>query len=194
MNLSVLIRLSAGANGVNGFVCDSVSIKIEDVKMCSPWFLLLIIPTLFTCVTAFKTNSKQSVQQEIVSYRLPNETFPEHYAIHLTTNIHEANFAFTGRVEITIGTREDTSTIVVHARQLVINSVKLWNTLTIPTEIEILPFDYSAITEFVTITLLNGVLQNNQRFLLIIEYNGELREDNLGFYRSSYRDVDGQLV
>lgn len=162
--------------------------------MCSLWLLLLIIPNFLTSAIAFANNPKQSVEQEIISYRLPNETFPEHYAIHLTTKVHEANFTFTGRVEITIVTRVETSVITVHARQLTIGGVRLWNTLSNPTEIGIHPAEYDAVKEFVTIKLLNGVLQSDQKFLLIIEYVGELREDNLGFYRSSYRDADNQLV
>lgn len=158
--------------------------------MCALWFLLLIIPNL---ITAFIHNPKESLEPELISYRLPNETFPEHYTIHLTTNVHEANFTFTGRVEISIATREETSLIVVHARQLVIGRVRLWNTVP-PTEIEIHPFEYDSVTEFVTIRLVNGVLENNRKFLVVIEYHGELRDDNLGFYRSSYRDANNQLV
>lgn len=163
--------------------------------MCNLWLFLLIIPNLITYSTAFVQNPKQSLQQEAVSYRLPNDTFPEHYTIHLKTNIHEGDFSFTGKVDITFVTRTETPIIVVHARQLVIGEVSLWNTLTIPTEIEIDPIEYDPVTEFVTIRLLNGfLLQSNERFRLIIEYNGELREDNLGFYRSSYRDADNRLV
>lgn len=163
--------------------------------MCNLWLLLLVIPNLITCNIAFIQNPKQSVEQEVISYRLPNATFPEHYTIHLKTNIHENDFNFTGKVEIIIFTREETSVIVVHARQLTIDNVSLWNIVD-STEIEINPIehDYDTVTEFVTIRVLNGVLQVNQRFRLIIEYNGILREDNLGFYRSSYRDVNNQLV
>lgn len=162
--------------------------------MCTQRFLLLILLNLIICATAFVYDPKQSVKQETISYRLPIESFPEHYAVHLKTNIHEANFTFTGRVEITIAIREDTSMVVVHARQLSISEVRLWNTLNPPTVIEIHPFEYDPVTEFVTISLLDGILQSGQKFLLTIEYNGELRDDNLGFYRSSYRDADNQLV
>ncbi|KAJ6643780.1 Aminopeptidase N [Pseudolycoriella hygida] len=159
---------------------------------CVPSCLFFIIQILLTLADA--QNVKVGVEQETISYRLPNETFPEHYEIHLTTNIHEGNFTFTGRVEITLVTREETSVIVVHARQLTITGVSLWNTLGTPTEIGTHPVEYDVVTEFVTVRLLNGVLESNQKFLLSIEYNGELREDNLGFYRSSYRDANDQLV
>lgn len=162
--------------------------------MCNLWLFLLIIPNIITSSIAFIQNPKQSLQQETISYRLPNNTFPEHYTIHLKTNVHEEDFSFTGEVKITVVTRTETTFIVVHARQLVIGEVSLWNTLTIPTEIGIHPIEYDPITEFVTIRLLNGFLPSNERFLLIIAYNGELREDNLGFYRSSYRDADNRLV
>lgn len=159
--------------------------------MCPPWLSLLIIPILLT--TSVASNPKQSVEQEIISYRLPNETYPVHYDVYLTTNIHEANFNFTGRVEITIATREETSVITVHARQLIIGGVRLLS-LNSNVEIALHPYEYDDLTEFVTIRVLDGVLLRNQNFLLIIEYVGELREDNLGFYRSSYRDADNQLV
>lgn len=164
--------------------------------MCSPWQLVFLIPCFLTSATAFvHLDPKQTVvQQDGVSYRLPNETFPVHYAVHLKTNIHEADFRFTGRVEIMLSTRQETSTIVVHARQLVIDQVRLWNTLSPPTEIRVLPAEYDNVTEFVTVRLVSGALQANQNFMLAIEYTGELRDDNLGFYRSSYRDANNQLV
>lgn len=156
--------------------------------------LILILPLLASDTTAFLHNPRQSVEQQNISYRLPNETYPEHYAIHLKTNIHDGNFSFTGKVEITIVTREVTSTIVIHARQLEISEVKLWNTIGTPTEILLDPFEYDEVTEFVIIRLESGVLQSDTKYLLTVEYNGELRDDNLGFYRSSYRDANNQLV
>ncbi|KAG4078826.1 hypothetical protein HA402_015416 [Bradysia odoriphaga] len=157
---------------------------------CALLFLILLIPNLITTASA----SFSSFQQESISYRLPNETFPENYVVHLKTDIHEGNFNFSGRVEITVAVRDQTSEIVVHARQLVIDDVKLWNVLSSTTEIQIQPFEYDAVTEFVTIRLVSGALLTNQKYLLVIEYNGQLRDDNLGFYRSSYRDADNQLV
>lgn len=160
--------------------------------MLNLWLLILIIPNLITCTLAFLYNPKQSVEQDVLSYRLPNNTLPVHYTIHLKTNLHEDDFSFSGTVEIRIVTLEETAEIIVHARQLTIGAVSLW-TLS-GAAIDINPIGYDTVTEFVTIRVLNGVLQSNQQFLLRIEYRGELREDNLGFYRSSYRDENNQLV
>lgn len=124
-------------------------------------------------------------------YRLPNDTVPETYDITLTTRIDDANFIFNGNVRIGILAKEPTQLITLHHRQLTIISVQLWTTTSPSSEITVGAFSYDPELEFLQIPVPNG-LTAGSRYLLSIDYVGTLREDNAGFYRSSYRN-DNQL-
>lgn len=123
-------------------------------------------------------------------YRLPNDTAPETYDITLTTRIDNGNFEFSGFVQIGILANEATQRITLHHRRLTIISVELWSTTTTPQEIPVGAFSYDAELEFLQIPVPSG-LTAGSRYLLSIDYMGTLREDNAGFYRSSYRNDDG---
>lgn len=125
------------------------------------------------------------------SYRLPNNTYPEEYDISLVTRIHAGDFAFSGVVRISITTFENvSSSIVLHHRQLAIGNIKLWTTNANPVEVPVGAYSYVLQTELLTIPVTNG-LSANTKYTLVIEYTGELRLDNGGFYRSSYINDDG---
>lgn len=118
-----------------------------------------------------------------VNYRLPNNTKPEHYAISLETNVHENNFTFLGQVTITLRALEATKNITIHHRQLTIGRVILQEADNIiPIKVDI---SYDKTTEFLVITVPDG-LKKDQRYKLLIIYDGTLRTDMGGFYRSSY--------
>jgi hypothetical protein len=59
------------------------------------------------------------------SFRLPNNTIPLSCRINLDTNIHRADFGFHGTVSINIRVVEQSNTITLHSRQLIIRNVVL---------------------------------------------------------------------
>lgn len=124
-------------------------------------------------------------------YRLPNDTVPETYDITLTTQINDADFIFYGNVRIGILTREATQRITIHHRQLTIIVIRLWTTT--GQQIGVNPYSYDATLEFLEIPV-ETTLPAGTRYVLDIDYMGTLREDNYGFYRSSYRNDDGVQV
>ncbi|XP_050068660.1 aminopeptidase N-like [Anopheles maculipalpis] len=142
-------------------------------------------------------------QTEPLNYRLPNQTYPLKYNIELTTRIHddtigEDRFRFEGKVTIQLIATDDhngvTDTITLNYRQIDITHVKLWNLIQNQWENVILDdsnsFTVDPVREFLTIQSpqpLNGT------YFLEIKYNGTLREDNGGFYRSSYRNSNGNV-
>lgn len=126
-------------------------------------------------------------------YRLPNDTVPETYDITLTTRIDNANFTFDGKVQIGILARESTQRITLHHRQLTIISVQLFTLTTPQQELAVGAFSYDPVVEFLEIPVPGG-LTAGSRYLLSIEYLGTLREDNYGFYRSSYRNDNGEQI
>lgn len=126
-------------------------------------------------------------------YRLPNDTVPETYDITLTTQINNADFIFYGNVRIGILTREATQRITIHHRQLTIIVIRLWTTTDPPQQIGVNPYSYDATLEFLEIPV-QTTLPAGTRYVLDIDYMGTLREDNYGFYRSSYRTDAGVQV
>lgn len=121
-------------------------------------------------------------------YRLPNNTEPVEYDIKLTTNIHNAELPFDGRVDITINVIEDTKTVVLHQRRLTINKATIRD-ITSQTERD-MTWSYESTREFLSLTPSDTsiTLLKDSTWVLSILYNGTLRTDNGGFYRSTYKD------
>lgn len=123
-----------------------------------------------------------------IKYRLPNNTKPINYDITLITNIDKNEFNFSGVAVISLQVLETSANITLHARQLTIKSVKLTTLSGIM--IRLNPSTYDATTEFLTIPTQN--LYKDMNYVLTIEYSGELRTDQFGFYRSSYVNSNGE--
>ncbi len=134
------------------------------------------------------------VYEDIVNetYRLPNNTRPLLYDVHLRTWIHEENFSFDGRTEIFIVAMEQSNNIVIHQRQLNITNFELRDLGN--GEILTTSMSYDPIREFLVFHRTIGELEPGNTYLLQINYTGTLRNDEAGFYRSSYLDDDGNRI
>lgn len=131
-------------------------------------------------------------RQETISYRLPNDTYPIHYKVHLNTRINEANFDFTGSVEITLGVAVQTQQIVIHSSQASINGVTLYRSDLIPAqEIAIEPFEKVDATEFLIFKTVSEPLLTTGTYSLVIYYSSVLRDAESGFYKAWYTAADG---
>lgn len=149
--------------------------------------LLVFLLFVFAC----SVNSLPFVEQRIdeFSYRLPNHTFPVHYDVNLRTSIHEADFHFTGNVNILVNVVEETDSIILHSNNNFINEVTLSSGgSSIPITIEIdVTFQQIRILPAIT-------LPANTEYNIYIDFDGFLRTDQSGFYRSSYTNDDGETV
>lgn len=156
----------------------------------------LKIPPLFEERTLLENPNQrtETVFAEHIEYRLPNDTIPTHYDVEITTNVHLKQREFTGIVKINIDVVKATKTIVVHARNLTVDSVKILD----GTNVIDCEFDYSSNrtvnpTEFLTITTKNDVtLALGKKLVVEIHYNSKLRTDGGGFYLSTYKTSDGE--
>lgn len=136
------------------------------------------------------------------AYRLANNTHPISYKVHLVTNIHLENitdvekFIFRGSVEIKLKADQVTDFIQIHARQLKVSNEKLVDISDEEeTPIELEPIDVDVEHDFLKFTLANGVnLDVAKEYLLSMDYEGTLRTDNQGFYRSFYVDKNRKEV
>lgn len=138
-----------------------------------------------------RPNARLEPAEEFINYRLPNHTYPDHYDIEITTNVHTGDRAFKGKVTIDVVVVEATKEIVIHARQLKGFKATLRNPVNGATED--LQYDYELEREFLTLTRLNGAgFDAGSKWQVTVEYNGELRTDNGGFYLSSYVNDKGE--
>lgn len=146
-------------------------------------------PPFYDNVSEYDAETKPLVDPiDGLSYRLPNNTRPLTYDIWISTDIHRGDFEFDGRVNILIEVVQNTVDIVLHYRQMNVQTVNLFfadNTVLEPN----VAFVQNETLEFLVIrpslTLIQG-----QRVIVQVFYNGVIREDSSGFYRSSYVDPE----
>ena len=99
------------------------------------------------------------------------------------------DFKFEGRVHINATVRESTNTIILHHEKMEI--LKLTVTRDKESQ-EIANTSYNNVTEKYEITLKNELIPGTT-VSINIAYRGNLRDDMVGFYRSSYFDSKGTL-
>lgn len=149
--------------------------------------LLLVLSLVFAC----SVNSLPFREQRIdeFSYRLPNNTFPVHYDLNLSTNIHVADFDITGSVNILVNVIEATDSILLHS---VYNEIQ---SITLSSGGSPIPITSDSSNNFQQIRILPTItLPANTQYTIYIEFTGYLRSDDAGFYRSSYTNDDGETV
>lgn len=129
-------------------------------------------------------------ERDDVSLRLPNDTIPIHYEVHFNTRVHAQEFVYSGTVDIDILCVEPTSTIVMHSRLITISRIAL---KTATGDTELTNFSMDEETEFLTIQL-NTPLVKDQEITLTMTFTGEHATDNVGWYRASYTNDNGQEV
>lgn len=128
-------------------------------------------------------------------FLLPTTTKPHHYDLWIKTRIDEAIYDIEGKIGIVIEALESTDKIVLHARELDIKSVKLFeedrHTVVENTGFVLTNDDYG----FFTIDLLE-MLAPQRFYYLEIEWTSVLRSETVynGFYRSRYVDGNGEVV
>lgn len=130
--------------------------------------------------------------QDEANFRLPSDTRPMHYRVQLTTDIDRGDFNFSGIVNIRLQALANTSEITLHYRQITIENINLFyagNATPVLIESNIV-HSLDEQREWVIIPIAEE-LEIYEQYILEITYNGILRTDNAGFYRSSYRDSEG---
>ena len=129
---------------------------------------------------------------EVISYRLPNNTRPIHYDILISSGIHAGDFNFDGVVTVRIVALEITSEVTLHSKWQIIRNIDLLNADGQIIQSNLM-FEYRERVEFLVITL-PQLLLRNQEVTLRITYSGTLRTDDYGFFRTSYLHENGQRI
>lgn len=125
-----------------------------------------------------------------INYRLPNNTVPTNYNVDITTNVDQGVFDFTGKVKIKIHIQDDSTSVTLHARQLTIGEIELFDDQSHYYTLS--PYQYDVNTELLTIPVVGETIKKGTVCTLQISYTGTLRSDQKGFYKSSYVNAEGQ--
>lgn len=146
------------------------------------------IVILLLLFAGHQTEGNRTDAQQDLDYRLPKTVIPSSYEILLMPKLKD-DFKFEGRVHINATIQKLTNTITLHYKKIEI--LKL--TITCNKELqEITNTTYNNITEKYEITLKNDLIAET-KVSINIAYRGNLRDDMIGFYRSSYFDYKGTL-
>ncbi|KAI8393953.1 aminopeptidase [Radiomyces spectabilis] len=120
---------------------------------------------------------------------LPTNVKPVHYDLTLQPNLE--TFVFHGRVKVDLEVKEDTKQIVLNTHDIKIHSASLFSA-SLKTETNQVATDisYDEKKDQATLTFAEAVLANTKA-VLDITFEGILNDQMAGFYRSSYKDADG---
>lgn len=177
----------------------SVQFQSSAAMMLGQSLLVILATTIVTANLPLPIRRVEDIPREVFesfqdqpSYRLPNNTRPISYDVELTTHVHtQTDFSFTGVVSVRFLAIESSNTITLHQRQLTIGASSLVLANAERTNILLNPVEYNDETEFLKYTLTSVGLIAQSEYILTIHFNGTLRNDDAGFYRSSYVAEDG---
>lgn len=118
--------------------------------------------------------------------RLPKTVSPLHYDLTIHPNL--TTLDFTGVVRIQLDVHEDTSVVVLHAKQMQISKGLLLAPEGMrPLEVlEYPPFHQLALQS-------ESVLTKGRRYEVQLEFAANLSDSFHGFYKSSYRTRSGEV-
>ncbi|XP_053672602.1 aminopeptidase N-like [Anopheles nili] len=152
---------------------------------------LLRRPKKFDRWNLDETQPLQDGSAQELRYRLPRYIVPTHYDLAIESRVHTGNRAYNGSVDIHVEVRQQTSTIYVHNRGLRItaNELYLAESNANVTFLETLRYVTDAEREFSIFSIRRALIPG--QYILHLDFEGDMRVDEDGFYLSSYRDVNG---
>ncbi|KAG0307254.1 hypothetical protein BGZ98_000703 [Dissophora globulifera] len=115
---------------------------------------------------------------------LPTTVTPSHYTLTITPDLKE--FTFRGYVEIDINIHEATETIQINTKEL---TIKYGRVEVNGTTLEAIETTFDEHRETTTFTFESKLPKGPA--VLSINYDGILNDKMAGFYRSSYKDAEG---
>jgi len=121
--------------------------------------------------------------------RLPGNSEPRLYALRVEPNLENATFS--GSVDITIEVKTTTSAITLNSKDLVLHEIKVTDENT-DRDISVKSWSYAEDREQVVISM-DGHVLANRRYTIRIRFEGILRDDGTGFFKSGYEtELDGK--
>lgn len=123
--------------------------------------------------------------------RSPGDTVPESYALELVApDLARENASFAGRVDIAIRANAAATAIALHSKGLVVNGVDVTDAAT-GRRVGVNSWTYAERQERVDV-LLDGHVLAGRRYTVSVRFQGLLRDDGNGFFKSYYTSVSGE--
>ncbi|KAI7900637.1 aminopeptidase [Cokeromyces recurvatus] len=120
---------------------------------------------------------------------LPTNVKPTHYDLTLQPNLK--TFVFQGHVKVSLNVNEDTKEITLNTHDIKIHSAVLYSEdLKTESKQNATDISYNEKKDLAILTFGETVLANTKA-VLEITFEGELNDSMAGFYRSSYKDAEG---
>ncbi|CDQ94625.1 unnamed protein product [Oncorhynchus mykiss] len=122
--------------------------------------------------------------------RLPETVSPIHYDLLVHPNL--TSLDFTGAVQIQLQVFEDTSTIILHSKELQIAKAELLapegpGSLPVPLQV----LEYPAFHQLALVS--DVLLVRGGTYKVRLEFSANLSDSFHGFYKSSYRTTTGEV-
>jgi aminopeptidase N len=150
---------------------------------------LILIAALLGSVSAIPHSEPRMTLAE--RYNLPRETIPLHYDVRLYLNPDNQAY-FYGNVTIRIIPTNQTNQIVLHAMEMTIDNVRVYNErdqVDLYLGKELATDDTHLLKINVSQTLMPSVV-----YILHIDYVAQFARNMFGIYVSNYQEPNGTLV
>lgn len=141
--------------------------------------------SLFVASSSVDVEPDKQAGEQLSDYPLPKTLEPQFYDVRIN-DINFEKSSFTGWVTITVTVKQDTKEVVLHCGK----SLKCTFNTVIPKngkKVEILNSERNKTTEKISASL-SETLKEKSEVDVNLSFNGDLRDDMVGFYRSSYMD------
>uniref|UniRef100_A0A671WXH7 Aminopeptidase n=1 Tax=Sparus aurata TaxID=8175 RepID=A0A671WXH7_SPAAU len=149
---------------------------------CSQW-MFPSVSYFYTLSVPIATNGQPFPWDRM---RLPKTVFPLHYDLTIHPNLTTLDFSGVARIQLDV--REDTNTIVLHAKQMQVSNVLLLA----PEGVR--PLQVLEYPQFHQLALRpDSVLTKGRRYEVHLEFAANLSDSFHGFYKSSYRTKSGEV-
>lgn len=152
-------------------------------------FKLFII--IFTLNTVLGSSLKRKLQRsfgispvEAASYRLPNNTRPVFYDLHIKTFLISQISDFTGKLKLEFVAEQTTKSVTLHAKDLKIQAINLLDVDSNVIQRKI-NFEFDTPKDFLKIKL-GRLMQKDEHLVLEIFFSGVLNKNGVGLYRSYF--------
>ncbi|KFM56599.1 Aminopeptidase N, partial [Stegodyphus mimosarum] len=170
-----------------------VLVLLAAVAICCVLLVGLLVGYLTPCGSSPRSEAqvenKEVARKELPYVLLPKSIIPEHYDVELQPFILPGNFTFNGKVRVQIRVLEETDNVTLHINNITVNEAS----------IRLSGVDAPGIAKTSEdlerqfyILHLKGKLRTGQSYEVYMEFLGCLNDQLAGFYRSSYKDEEGQ--
>uniref|UniRef100_A0AAQ5Y5X3 Aminopeptidase n=1 Tax=Amphiprion ocellaris TaxID=80972 RepID=A0AAQ5Y5X3_AMPOC len=165
------------------------------VTMLAPLLFLLVFALVPHSFGAQLPNQNQAKEPPVAAngqpfpwdrMRLPKTVTPLHYDLSIHPNLTTLDFSGVVRIELDV--HEDTSTVILHSKQLQISGALLMA----PEGVK--PLQVLEYPRFHQLALLSdSVLTKGRKYEVQLEFAANLSDSFHGFYKSSYRTSSGEV-